>query len=170
MAYSSGVTIKVEPNRFQVTDQKAASNLAESKAVEITRRYIGVLPHVRYTGVGTNFRNFVAMEQPDAFLRERFLRPGPWNNERTPLHAVNLKFVYPHDGGQLTLSMEGGTLVRQEGEELTQTPGVLTHANFHRDCGGYPTDRLVVSHIEKFLDDEAHIRSLLEELLFGTVA
>jgi hypothetical protein len=163
--YDSGVTVKVETGRFQVTDQRTSENVDQSKAIAIARSYVKVLPHVRYTGVGINFRRLVEMNEPDAFLKRQFLKPGPWDQVQFPLLGVNIKFVYPHENGQLNLSLEGSVVLRQQGQEATQTPGVLSHANYHRDCNDYPSDLIVLQHIEQAENDEKHFGVLLNELL-----
>ena len=167
VSYDSGVTVKVEKNRFQVADQKVAANVAQSKAIDIARSYIEVLPHVRYTAVGINFRSLVEMKEPDAFLKERFLSTGPWDQEQNPLLGVNLKFAYSYNDGRLNLSLEGGVAVRQKGEISEELQGVFTYANYHRDCQGYPTDQMVLAHINKALSDEKHFDAFVKELLFG---
>jgi hypothetical protein len=105
------------------------------------------------------------MNEPDAFLKQRFLKAGSWDREERQLRGITLKLVYPYDNGQLILSLEGSALVRQTGDQAEQVQGVLAHANFHRDCKGYPTDRLVLEHIAKATTDETHLGALLTELL-----
>ncbi len=46
VSYDSGLTIKVEMTRFQVTDQLFADGVEKSKAIAVASKYIKVLPHV----------------------------------------------------------------------------------------------------------------------------
>jgi len=165
VTYSSGITIKVESTRFQVSDNENAADIRQSKAAAIARRYIEVLPHVRYTGVGSNFRSLVQVDEPDAFLSAKFLTPGRWNQEPNNLIGINLKLVYPHGDGRLTLSLAGSVLVRERDGTAEKMQGVLAHANYHRPCEGYPTDQAVLAHIGKAADDQEHFIELLEKVL-----
>lgn len=165
VSYDSGVTIKVDPTRFQVSDNENAGDIGQSKAIEVAKRYIAVLPHVRYTGVGINFRILAELNDPEAFLKERFLKSGPWSQESNPLLGINLTFVYPYEDGRLNISLQGSALVRPEGEKAEKIQGVLAHANYHRDCQGYPTDKIVLAHIGRAVNDEKNFGASLARLL-----
>jgi hypothetical protein len=167
VAYDSGITIKVETNRFQVSDQSSGDDVGQSKAIEIAVNYIQVLPHVRYTGVGINFRSLVEMEKPDDYLVEYFLKTGPLSREQNPLLGVSLKFVYPHDDARLSLSLAGGVVIHQQGDTTEKRQGVLASGNYHRDCQSYPADALVIQHINRAASDAEHFSTILTSLLSG---
>lgn len=166
VAYDSGVAITVEVNRFHVTDEKAAGRVEGSKAPEIARRYVEVLPHVRYTGVGINLRTLIDMAEPEAHLRQRFLRPGPWDSERLTPSGLGLSLIYPLEGGRLTLSLEAATVTFPLDDRMEQRRGILASANFHRDCPGYPALDLVLSHIERAREDADQFAGIVD-LFFG---
>lgn len=167
VTYATGIMIKVEPKRFQVTDANGAGNVAQSKALDIARRYIEVLPHVRYTAVGNNIRVFTGIQSPQDFLKDRFIRPGSWDTEQQPLRELSLSFGYAHGDSRLTLSLEAGVLVHREGkdEQLRETQGLHINGNYHRECRGYPTDGQVLSSIAKAPDDMAQLQALVSEML-----
>ncbi len=164
VAYDSGVTIKVEPNRFQVADTKNVGDIGHSKAQHIAEKYISVLPHVRYTGVGINFRALVQVNQPDSFLKHHFLKDAPWVQQNPPI-GINLKLVYTLDDGKLNLSLEGGRVIRRVKERPEELEGILCHGNYHRDCRDYPADRLVIEHLHNAEHDRMHFDALLTTLL-----
>lgn len=112
----------METNRFQVSDQKCGEHIAQSKAIDIARRYITVLPHVRYTAVGINFRRLVEIAQPDDFIKDRFLKKGRWNKGHNGLLGLSLKFVYEHEDGRLNLALESGAFEVKEGGTNGETP------------------------------------------------
>ncbi len=163
--YATGIMIKVEPKRFQITDVAGAGDVAQSKALEIARRYIEVLPHVRYTAVGNNIRAFVEMQSPQEFLKGSFIRSGSWDTEEHPLHEVSLSFRYAHDDSRLTLSLESGAFLRQEDGLQHQAEGLLLSGHYHRECGDYPMDAQVLSHIAKAAADMAHFQALVSKIL-----
>ena len=168
VVYDSDFTIKVEPNRFQVTDAGSSAVDADAKIIQIARRYIEVLPHVRYTAVGNNFQRFLSVEQPLRFLQERFVKPGPWLNEAS--RDVGISLGYDHDGGLLTLGFENKLLLKQVNDELDRVEGVRIKANFHRDCEGYPTDQSVLAHIARLATDADAFTQKLAYFLSDEVA
>jgi hypothetical protein len=165
VAYDSQVTLMVEPNRFQVKDGSGSAPDPDSRILHIARRYIEVLPHVRYTGVGNNFQRFFAVEDPVGFLRERFIKPGPWSVAQG--RDVGVSFGYDHDAGQFTLSLGNQILVEPRGEQLHQVGGVGIKANFHRDCAGYPSDGQVRAHIDKLPADAQELADRIDAFFTG---
>ncbi|SDW87631.1 hypothetical protein SAMN05421783_1107 [Thiocapsa roseopersicina] len=167
VAYTSGIMLKVEPNRFQVTEVNQCSDITDSKAISIARRYVEVLPHVKYTAVGTNFRGFSQIENPNEFLKARFIKPGPWDQQPLDLKAVTLSFAYAHEDARLTLALEGRVILHQQEEQTQQIFGVDISGNYHRECHGYPTNDMVLAHIAKAKSDAAHFGTMADELLFA---
>lgn len=166
--YDSGVTVKVETNRFQVTDQEFAGEVSKTKATDIAHRYISVLPHVKYTSVGINFRILLEMEEPDSFLVKRFLKVGPWNVAENPLKAMSLKLVYLLDEeGRLNLSLDAGAVVRQQKNYKEQKKGVLAGANYHRDCPDYPADKSVLQYVNQAENDAEHLTAAIHKFLLN---
>jgi hypothetical protein len=132
VVYDSDFTIKIQPNRFQVTDASATAISDDAKIIQIARRYIQVLPHVRYTAVGNNFQRFLPIPAPMKALQDRFIKPGPWLSEENRDIGVSLGYVY--DGALLTLSFDNKLLVQRANDEsaqLEQLEGMRIKANFH---------------------------------------
>jgi hypothetical protein len=151
VTYDCEVTIKVEPNRFQVTDASGSAPDAHARLLKIARRYVEVLPHVRYTAVGNNFQRFLAVDAPLDMLQQHFIKQGPWLDKNSL--DVGVSFAYDHDGGRLTLAFENKLLIAPQNDEFHQVEGVGIKANFHRECTGYPTHEQVFAHIEKLPAD-----------------
>lgn len=164
VAYDSGVTVRVEVNRFQVTDCRAAEDIATSKASDIARRYIEVLPHVRYTAVGINFRSLIEIEDPNLLLKQRFLKSGPWDQEARCLQELSLTLAYRYDQGRFILSLESATVTLPMGDQLGQKRGVLASANFHLDCPDYPSMGQVTEHIGHATQDADYFQTTLTDL------
>src|SRR5919106_1183607 len=85
VSYDSGVSVSVEPNKFQVVDRLTDSTPYASRIPKVARRYIEVLPHVRYTAVGHNFKGFAEGTDDKAFLKQRFVKSGIWDSNEHPL-------------------------------------------------------------------------------------
>jgi hypothetical protein len=170
--YANGVSITVEYDKLQVVDTTVSDDPLSSKACEIARNYITTLPHVRYTAVGMNFQSVVETPAPEAYLKERFLKAGPWQSERNPLDAAGFRFVYLLLGnGRVTVSIDAGEIEPTpptEGERQKRRVIVAT-ANFHRVCEGYPADSQAVEHLERMRDDWSVYQQFLQETLLREV-
>jgi hypothetical protein len=143
--YSSGISIVVDPNRLQINDTSDELDPLRSPASSVADRYVQVLPHIPYNGVGINFQVAAESADPASFLKERFLKTGSWDTSEQPLTAVGLRFVYALAGGRLTISLDVGEVGSEHGEDASSTQAVISadasstqtvisaDANFHRD-------------------------------------
>ena len=130
--YDSGVTLIVEPNKSTVTDQSSDRDPLTSDITEIAKKYVQALQHVRYTAVGINFDLFLEVPDVNSFLKDRFLKPGPWNNADRTIEKFSTKFVYKLEDGVFNLPFGAATLdvVLEENTKKTLR-GILFKANFH---------------------------------------
>lgn len=152
--YKTGVSISVESNRLQVTDNKTSSPV-ESKVTQIVDRYIKVVPHVRYTSIGINFRQIIEMEQVDAFLKEHFLKEDIYSCDKNDLKSIGLKFVYHLDAGRLVLSLDSANAEKPVMGQIKKTPVINVNANFHRDLDikKLPTSKQVTLYLKNVSED-----------------
>jgi hypothetical protein len=165
VTYDSGVTVSVETNKLQVVDRSTKVSLSTTKILLITQKYINVLPHVRYTAAGVNFRSFVELEEPDTYIKDHFLKQGPWDNGTHELQAVGLSFTYPLHGGKIGLSLEAGGIINRTAEEEKHRSGIVVSANLHRECTGYPSNQQVSSHLDSLNQDWNTYNTLIDDIL-----
>jgi hypothetical protein len=165
VSYDSGVVVTVEPSRFVVSDRKVGDDIAASRAVEIARTYVQVLPHVRYTAVGINFRTLAGVAEAEAYLRDHFLARGPWYEELGPLQAVSLTLSYPLVGGRLNLTLEAAVVTTVIDGRADQRKGILLGGNYHRDCTQYPSDQEVVAYLDQAQQDASHFQHAIKRLV-----
>jgi len=168
ISYDSGVSILVEANKFQVSDKSISGKGPEpdtSKIPEIAKRYIEVLPHVRYDAVGHNFTVFVENAEAVAFLKDKFLKEGVWDSETHHMQEFGLKFVYHIKGGRLNVAMDGATIIDRSLEEPKEVRGILIKANHHRDCEGYPSNEQVIEYLEHIQEDWNKFQAILADIL-----
>ncbi len=162
--YANGVAVTVEFNKLQVTDVDVRDDPTTSKAAEIATNYVHTLPHVRYTAAGLNFQTVVAVESPETYLKERFVKAGPWNTEKRQLSAAGLRLVYAlGNEGRVTLSLDAGEA--QNSGDKTKKKVVIANANFHRDCGEHPDHEQVAKHLTNVANDWSMYRELLTEAI-----
>lgn len=132
--YANGCSVTVEQQKLQVTDLSVDTDPTSSRAGAIAAAYVQTLPHVRYTSGGINFQSIVETDEPEAYLRERFIKDGPWKEYALPLTAAGIRMVYPlKDAGRITLSLDAGEAQRGDAEKKAKV--IIANANFHRDCG-----------------------------------
>lgn len=166
VTYDSGVAVSVKSNVFQVADGLRNKGPDSSKIPLIARKYIEVLPHVRYTAVGHNFMGFAELGDWEVFLQKRFLKSGVWDSKKYPLKGVSLKFVYPREGGgQVTVALDSAILTDKSGDEPKDLHGIMVQTNYNRDCSGFPSHEQVIAHLEHTNEDWAHFQSTASELL-----
>lgn len=156
VSYRNGPTLTVEQNKLQVTDAILEGGPEASKVTEIACAYVRKLPHVRYTAVGNNFQYIIPRESGDKYLKECFLKPGPWS---TGLDDLGIRLVYPLDDGKLTLSLDSGSAESSAGENMQSV--IIANANFSRECSGYPAHERVTDFLNKAMDDWRELQRLL---------
>ena len=147
---------------MQVIDSARGDSPSQSKIADIARTYLSVLPHVRYTAIGTNFRMFLPMEMPEEYLRSTFVKEGPWCSGQRVLMTAGLLFVYAlPENGKVNLNLDSGTRKRKSGQPEA---GVVIRANFHRDCVTGSKDD-IVKFVDRFDDDWAMNSTLATDIL-----
>ena len=162
VTYENDVWIAVDPQRMRVVQQVFDGNPANSRIADITEAYSSVLRHVKYTAVGVNFRIYLPMSDPDEYIKETFVKKGPWYTAaRTPMTAA-LKLVYslPSDG-RLLIDLNSGTVNRSGGKT---EKALIIGSNFHRDCGANSAED-VGKHVRHFCDDWKRNLDLVTEIL-----
>jgi hypothetical protein len=167
VGYANGVSITVEPNKLQIVDAGADVDESplQSRASEMARRYVSTLPHVRYTAVGTNFLTAVEGPDPEAYLKDTFLKQGSWDNSSNPLSAVGLRLAYPLPSGRLFLSLDSGQAQRKDAQPGQLQDVLFVRANFHRECTEYPADKQIETYLTEVADDWKLYSNLLRDVL-----
>ena len=163
--YENGISITVESEKLQLVDLGAGENPVQSEASVIASHYVRTLPHVRYTAVGTNFQSVAETSSPEIALKNRFLKSGPWDSDAHPVEAVGIRLVYPFSSGRLVLSFDAGEAKGEDAEAGEAKRVIITNANFHRECEGYPSDHQVLEHLGHVADDWSMYQTLLSDAL-----
>ncbi|QIF04645.1 hypothetical protein [Roseimicrobium sp. ORNL1] len=122
--YDNGTSFTAEPTKFQVLSH---SEEGRATIASMASSYLGVLPHVRYTAVGINLTAAIGMDDPPSWIRERFIKPGPWTERHEELVATAFKLTYKVDGALLTVSCEPGKVPLTDGVRSA----TIVVANYH---------------------------------------
>jgi hypothetical protein len=168
VAFNSGVTLSVEPNKFQVVDNLTKSTIPEtSRIAEIAIKYIENLPHVRYEAAGCNFNYFIEMPDARNYLKSRFLKPGAWDYPPNSLNAFSLKFVYPRDAGNLNLALDSAEITPLKINPPKTEKGILVQANYHSPASGYPSDKQIIKRIGRIGENWSDFQHMIKVVLGG---
>jgi len=127
--FQNGFVFVVESQKFEVADNNVQDPL-QSEAPILALKYIKALPHVAYSAVGINLIGFVEYPDASAFVKERFLRKGPWNDEAINPTSVGLRLIYPYEQAVLHLSINAG---RAKIAKAAEKIGILIDGNYHVD-------------------------------------
>jgi len=154
--YSNGISFVAENTKLVIReDSQNPTHIVQ----ELATKYVESLPHVHYTAVGINFDGFIECEAPDQWLRNRFLKEGPGNNDELKPTDLSFKFVYPIDNGILNLSCDSGIVRTKDGEAQC----LLVGGNYH-----IPVSEITVSHavnaIASYQNRLAHFASTTDTI------
>jgi len=161
--YENGLSVLCEQSKLQVVDGGDNVNPAKSPVDAIAVSYLRTLPHVRYTGLGVNFKAIIPCEQPSSVLMGRFLKAGPWTAPEQGLEDMGLRLVYAIDHGRLRLSLDAGEVNSEEGKDVQTV--VLAGANFHHDL----PDDAPVDQVEQIVKRKTeyweHFQSMVSQIV-----
>ena len=98
-------------------------------------------------------------------MKERFLKPGPWERIKTAMaKSVGIKFMYPlAPVGRSILSLDVGEHAMNEADSPSR-PALLVSANFHRDFPEGDVSALN-AHLEYLAGDWATFDSAINAAL-----
>lgn len=160
--FENGIVLTVEQTKLQVVQNEAAEVTGDAEVPRIVERYTATLPHVRYTGIGTNVSGFVPVADPDRVLRG-FLASGPWNAGDLQLRSAGVRLVYDALGTRLTLSIDGGTI--RNNETADEQQGILVAGNYHVDISGNDPVLQVAAAARRYSDCRTHFISTTRAIL-----
>jgi hypothetical protein len=155
--FSTGFSITLERGRLLVAESREELDPDDSLVPEVARRMTRVLPHVRYTAVGTNFTARWPVAEAEKFLTARFLREGPWNADARQVADIGLRLQYDIKEAQFQLSLESA---RAEGESF-----VLALGNVHRSWDEYPASEKIDRALDEYQRDLALFRDAVASAL-----
>lgn len=164
VSYKSGVNILVETNKFQVSERRQNVDTSASKISDIAKRYIEVLKHTPFREIGINLTSFFEFEDPNSFIKQKFIKEGEWNNDTFALKEAGLSFVYAIDKGSLNLKVNKGSFKDKDSDKS----GIVIFGNFHRSCNDVPKHEILrelIKHIDARQNDIEHFDEISQVIL-----
>jgi len=162
VTFKEGVSIEVELNRLQVSEQARGDYSLNSHVPSIATKYVSLLPHVRFSGVGINWAGFVLNEEPANWLKDRFVAGGPWREPTNILLDMGIRFTYSVAEAKCKLSLSDGEAAIA-GEQ--NRPAVLVNVNYHHDILEYPGDKDVIKVIRKWKEYYSHLKTIVHDVI-----
>ena len=159
------MSIVCEQSKLQVVDAGEKVDPATSPVSDIAVNYAKTLPHVRYTGLGVNFKAMIPSEQPSHLLMDTFLKEGSWSAPSRRLEDMGLRLVYAIDHGRLQLSLDAGEAKAAKARDSQEA--ILAGANFHHDLSEEsPVDQMeqIVKRKTEYWE---HLQDLLSQIVNG---
>lgn len=130
VSYMEGISLIAEFEKLQFIDTETARIPFESPISEIAKKYIDVLPHVRYKAAGLNFMGHYRCKDKKlslSFLPDKFLKEGSWHTYGDTSPNIGLKFIYPLKNIKCTINFETAELTRPKEPSL---PIIGINANY----------------------------------------
>ncbi len=134
VTFESGLIVKAEPNR--VIFEQSGDPLAKECVIcpDMAKRYLDKVPHVPYSAIGINPQGFRSSpadkpEKVSTALRDK----GTWMSFKDVCPDIHLKTIYKYEKRMIVLEAIEG---KKQAENASATPGILFHANIHRDISG----------------------------------
>lgn len=134
VVFQNGINLSAQADRVMFLEMLNGKADSEVQVADIARKYIEVLQHIEYQGVGINIRGYVSDQQeadgPHQYLLNTLLAPGAWQEfGQEPVRAsVNLAYKLEHC--RFALSVTEATVQLPDAESL---PVVLFSGNFSYD-------------------------------------
>jgi len=126
--YENGVQFVVEINKLQVKVNNPDLFPWEKETPAMASKYLEVLPHVTYRGVGINFVYSSETFPEDPF--GRLLQDGPWLHRENGLSGAALELHYREQQPQFNVKIEKKS---PAGPDSRPKPGLVFTVNYHHD-------------------------------------
>ena len=129
--YSNGYTIIVENDKVQFAQDGESIDAPSTRLPEISQNYLTVLPHVKYSALGLNFRIAITADDPKGLIVDLFIKDGPWNTPKNRLDVAGLKFIYEENDAKYLYSFDPGRIKPKQSSDAKNV--ILCTVNVHRD-------------------------------------
>ena len=123
MAYTTNVTITIQPNRMVVAQAIEGDLSKDVIATQIAHKLATTLPKVNYRAFGFNAIGYVpfsdGQESIRQYLNQTLLAPGPWQEFQGTAIEPSFEFAYNLPQGRLSLSASEAVLRKKQEETAT---------------------------------------------------
>lgn len=137
LSYGNGIQWIVDQSKLTVTENCEFSFQEEYRVHPMVTRYLAALPSVPYRSLGLNFVVSMRRNNPGAWLRQRFLKPGNWQKGDPRIVGLVPNFALDAGDAVCNISFSAGQAGSSEGGPVD---AVIVNGNMHHtgplDAGG----------------------------------
>ncbi|MEW6139788.1 MAG: hypothetical protein AB1733_16295 [Thermodesulfobacteriota bacterium] len=164
VVYKNGIRIVAEFDTLIFSQDLWSGEQEIGTIASIAAHYVRILPHVNYQAVVNNpVADLVVPEAGlDSFVRERFIREGPWMRFREAKACVDVEFRYEIENGFFTLSVQRAVRRVSAGDSLSV---ILFDGTFTRQMREKPVIEQAISFIELWKSDLDTFVSFVKEVI-----
>ena len=160
--YGNGIIWTVEPSNLTVVQDCESAFKDDYVVYPLVAAYLEKLPHVPYRNLGLNCVVSTKRNDPEQWLTQRFLNPGPWLTGTPKILRMTPNFTVDAGGAACNLSLNAGQATSQHGEP---EPAVIVTSNVHH-AGPLDADGLRAA-IQLWQERQTFLISALNVLLEG---
>ena len=125
--YENSIQWTIDQQRLSITQEHDAPfrEYGDSKVYDLADTYIGILPHVPYSGLGLNCVLSVAREDPSRWITDKFLKINLPDTDLRMMPKLSMSL------GDVTLNLSlGAGDAKREGSSVSS---VIIDCNLHRN-------------------------------------
>ncbi len=127
--YNDGLSVRTEANRVVFEQKSDPLNEGTIACVDMAKRYLKTLPHVKYTAVGFNPKGYkAAHSRKPNVISTAFVDSGDWMSFHGVKPDFQIKVIYALGDKKLVLDVSEG-----RGSDNTENSQIRFQANIHRD-------------------------------------
>jgi len=161
--FENCVSLTVDLQRLQVSDSGERDDWTHSELPAIVRKYVELLPHVRYKAVGINFDGIVERDDARSALIDLLLKPGPWNSEDLHPDSAAFRFVYALADSRFQVDLDAGEATEKHGAQ--PVAGIISSGNYQVELGPDRPVIQLVKFVDTYSDRLAHYQQTVARVL-----
>lgn len=128
--YKNKVRISVDEQRFEAIHAIAGGFPNQSPIYDMASKYVVMLEHVNYTGVGLNWQLTKKHDNPTSWITSRFLKAGKWTEGEPRLVKSDISLFYTVGDSMCNLRVSPGVVQVSESHKYE---AIELNCNFHHD-------------------------------------
>ena len=129
--YNGGLTIRIEPNRVVFEQTGDPLTIGSISCVEMARRYLDAVPHVKYSAIGINPKGYRTLHSEEqANISDALIDSGDWMEFKNANPEIQIKAVYDLNDKRIVLDISQARKRVATGNDVHL---IMFQANIHRD-------------------------------------
>lgn len=165
--YAEDIEFRVSPDRVEIRNRKVPYDVNQSDLVHITRRFVEIqsdlMPIPRFERIGLNIEGFVELPDSHSFMKERFLKPGPWDDPNIQLETVGVHWVFGAGEDVLRLTTDAAAVRESLLADIKK--GIFVKGNYERPVFGEDDTAQVLNMISLYKEKCLYFHRVVSQIL-----